>query len=593
MTSRAERSLTLRPPAGESFARPAARVRYRPAQRGGGGGGGLRGRSGPARALRTAARRAADSPGQEVASMPPRFRHAAEYLENAARKWPRKPAFMAEGRAWSYAELLEESGRLAAWLQAHAGLGPGQRLGLATRNRPELVIAYWAAIRLGATVLPINYRLGQPALAHLLAEGELSCLVADEAGWRGVAAALPAVSCQPVLVSIEGGPAQAHPWGEAWASPTTLREPELDPTAPAIILYTSGTTGLPKGAVMTHEALRVNLAMAIIAHSLRHEDIHLLALPFFVPTACYTLINVAAYLGSTLALAADAEMSTVLPLLASARCTTFFGVPTMFFFLTVHPRLGAYDLSSLRLVAYSGSPMPVRTIRRLRELLPGVWLHNFFGLTETIAMTHVLPNADADTRPESIGKLLPEIDAQVVGPAGQPLAPGEIGELVIGREAVIPYYWRRPGLLEQSLRDGWFHTGDLASVDQEGYFYMHGRSKDMVIVAGQNVYCLEVEQVIMRLEQVREVAVVGVPATGVRAPLGELLKAVVVPHPGEVLTAREVKRHCAQHLPSYKVPHIVEFRDALPRNPAGKVLKEVLRQEQAESAPSSPAPAQD
>ncbi|MCX7597905.1 MAG: AMP-binding protein, partial [Armatimonadetes bacterium] len=133
-----------------------------------------------------------------------------------------------------------------------------------------------------------------------------------------------------------------------------------------------------------------------------------------------------------------------------------------------------------------------------------------------------------------------------------------------------------PGLLEESIREGWFHTGDLASVDEEGYFYVHGRSKDLIIVAGQNVYALEVEQVIMRMESVREVAVVGVPATGSRAPLGELIKAVVVPHPGESLTERDIKRHCAQHLPSYKVPQIVEFADSLPRNPAGKVLKRLL-----------------
>lgn len=498
----------------------------------------------------------------------------AEFLDNAVAKWGSKPAVIGDGKVLSYAELAEASSRLASAFSSRYGLGPDRRLGIAMRNRPEIAVAYWAAVRLGAAVLPINYRLGSDALRHLVAEAELSCVVVDEQGWAGLAEVWddPATA-----VSVDCAIDAAARWDEVLHSPAaSLAGEDIEPAAPAVILYTSGTTGLPKGAVMRHEDLCFNVRMAIAAQSLRHEDVHILAIPFFVPTACYTLINASAYLGSTIVMAPDAEMSTVVPLLERWRCTTFFGVPTMFFFLTTYPELDRHDLSALRLIAYSGSPMPVRTIRRLRELLPGVWLHNFFGLTETISMTHVLPSADADRKPESIGKLLPEVDARVVDQSGKELAAGEVGELVFRRDIIISEYWRRPGLLDESIRDGWFHTGDLASVDDEGYFFVHGRSKDMIIVAGQNVYALEVEQVIMRMEEVREVAVVGVPATGVRAPLGELVKAVVVPHPGEELTEREVKRHCAQHLPSYKVPQIVEFRDSLPRNPAGKVIKRLL-----------------
>ncbi len=504
-----------------------------------------------------------------------------EHFANAVSKWPRKAAVIGEGLAISYAELAEASGRLAGHLRDRHGVGPGTRVGLALRNRAEVVVAYWAAQRLGAAVVPINYRLGAEALEHVVREGDMACVVMDDAGRQGVGPAVAAAGAGARgVLALDGAVEGATSWDEALgAAPAKGLDEAAEPGSPAVILYTSGTTGLPKAGVMTHEELSFNIRMAIIAQSLRHEDLHLLAIPFFVPTACYTLVNAAAYLGATLVMARDAEMGTVLPLLSRWRCTTFFGVPTMFFFLTTHPRLGDFDLSGLRLIAYSGSPMPVRTIRRLRELLPGVWLHNFFGLTETIAMTHVLPDADADARPESIGKLLPEVDALVVGEDGAELPPGEVGELVFRRDIIIGEYWRRPGLLEESLRDGWFHTGDLASVDEEGYFYVHGRSKDMVIVAGQNVYTLEVEQVIMRMEQVREVAVVGVPATGVRAALGELVKAVVVPHPGEELTERDVKRHCAQHLPPYKGPHVVEFREGLPRNPAGKVVKRLLVEE--------------
>ncbi len=499
----------------------------------------------------------------------------AEFFENAASKWPRKAAVVADGRAWSYAEIDEASRRMAGWLREHCSVGPGTRVAVAMRNRAEVVIAYWAAMRLGAAVLPVNYKLNPEALEHALREGEPACLVADEVGGDAVGRIAAEMGVPMLSTGANWGDAMAHAPAEDLGGAT--------PDAPAVLLYTSGTTGLPKAAVMTHEALVFNVRMAILAHSLRHEDAHLLAIPFFVPTACYSLVNAAAYLGATLVMAPDAEMSTVVPLIEQWRCTTYFGVPTMFFFLTAYPRIGERDLRSLRLIAYSGSPMPVRTIRRLRELFPGVMTHNFFGLTETIAMTHVLASADAETRPESIGKLLPEVDARIVGEDGSEMAPGEVGELVFRRDVIIPEYWRRPGMLEESIRDGWFHTGDLASVDADGYFQVHGRSKEMIIVAGQNVYSLEVEQAIMRMEKVREVAVVGIEATGVRAPLGECILAVIVTHPGEVVSEAEVKRHCAGCLPTYKVPHIVECRECLPRNAAGKVMKRRLAGAEEES----------
>ncbi len=484
----------------------------------------------------------------------------------------------------NYAELYGWARRLAGWLAAEAKAGPHERVAIAMANRPEVAIAYWGAQLCGAVAMPLNFRAGRQAVEHMLREGEPAALICDAAAWRLIEPAWKGAGLECRLVAVDFAAEGAVEW-QAALSAKPLPEPvSTDPLDPAIILYTSGTTGLAKGAIMPRQAIEFNVRMAIIAHSLRHEDVHLLAIPFFVPTACYTLINASAYLGATLCTAPAPDIPGLLRLIERFGCTTFFGVPTMFAMLCSHRGVRERDLSSLRLVAYSGSPMPVRTIRQLRQLLPGVWLHNFFGLTETIAMTHVLFDQYADEKPESIGKLLPEIDAQIVDEDGQPLPPGQVGELCFHRSVVIPAYFRRPGLLEENIRGEWFHTGDLASVDEDGFFFLHGRSKDLIIVAGQNVYALEVEQVIMRMEKVREVAVVGVPARGSRAALGELIKAVVVPHPGEQISEMEVKRHCAQHLPSYKVPHIVEFRDELPRNPAGKVLKRLLAEEPSEAA---------
>jgi long-chain acyl-CoA synthetase len=231
------------------------------------------------------------------------------------------------------------------------------------------------------------------------------------------------------------------------------------------------------------------------------------------------------------------------------------------------------------MLGYSGSPMPVRAIERLAQLFPHARLHNFFGLTETISLTHITPSDAAVSHADSIGKALPDIGMKIMRDDGSECEFGETGILHIHRENTIRGYWNRAGLLEEALTaDGqWFNTGDLARVDEDGFVYLEGRKKEMIIVAGENVFALEVEMRILDIPAVKEVAVVGIPATGVRAPLGELIKAVVVRHEDASLVERDIKKHCVERLASYKVPHIVEFRDALPRNPSGKVLKNELK----------------
>ncbi|MFP3904864.1 MAG: class I adenylate-forming enzyme family protein, partial [Armatimonadota bacterium] len=333
----------------------------------------------------------------------------------------------------------------------------------------------------------------------------------------------------------------------------------------------------PKGAMMRHRDLLFNVRNAILAHSFRHEDIHLLVIPYFAPTATYSLLPSCAYLASPVVVAPRAHPKPLFDLISKYRCTTFIGVPTMFNMAINDSAFAEADLSSLRLLAYSGSPMPTGTIQALQEGLPEVALHNFFGLTETISMTHVLPGKDALDRSGSIGIALPEVPTRIVDEDNQPVPADTIGELCFRRDVIIPGYWRQEGRLEESIHNGWFHTGDLAWEDDDGYCYIQGRKKDMIIVAGNNVYALEVEKVLLRHTAIRDAAVVGVEATGARAPLGELIKAVVVTQPDTELSELDVKRHCSEELPSYKVPQIVEFMDELPRNAAGKVLKEELK----------------
>lgn len=503
--------------------------------------------------------------------------HVAAYWDNTVAKLPQATAAIYQQECLSYAQADELVSRLAGYLADVAGVGHGDRVCLALPNCQEFLLAYWATLRLGAVVAPVNTRLRADELQYVLRNCDPRAVVVHGQTAPAVTAALQAENLQPHLLGAETeAETGIVPFAYAVAHPAPRPTAAISSGDLAIILHTSGTTGVPKGAMMRHEDLRFNVAQAILAHSFRAEDLHLLAIPCFAPTAAYSLLPTCAYLGSGVVIAPRPQAGELLELIAAHRCTTFIGVPTLFHLVLQEGRLEEMDLSSLRLIAYSGSPMPPRTIQELRRRFPGVALHNFFGLTETISITHVLPDRDALDRADSIGKLLPEVYARIVNEAGGEVPVGEVGELCVRRDCVIPGYWQRPGLLEESIRDGWFHTGDLASMDSEGFFYVQGRKKEMIIVAGQNVYAPEVERVLLTHDEVLEAAVVGVPATGVRAALGELVKAVVVLRPGAKAGERDIKRHCAARLPSYKVPQMVEFRPELPRNAAGKVLKRDL-----------------
>jgi long-chain acyl-CoA synthetase len=502
--------------------------------------------------------------------------HIAAFWDNTVGKLPHAPAYVYEGQTVSFAEADAVIARLAGWLADVGGVQAGDRVVLALPNCPEFLLAYWAALRLGAVVAPVNTRLRADELQYVLGNCAPQVVVVHETTATAIAEGLATEQLNPHVLSVGCPPELMTDFAEAAAYSHPRDTSDIPPDALAIILHTSGTTGIPKGAMMRHCDLLFNVAQAILAHSFRHEDLHLLTIPCFAPTAAYSLLPTCAYLGSGVVIAPRPNPVELIELVAHHRCSTFIGVPTLFHLVLQEASLSAADLACLRLIAYSGSPMPIHTIRVLRERFPHVVLHNFFGLTETVSITHVLPSAQADVRPDSIGKLLPEVYARIVDEQGREVPVGEVGELCLRRDCVIPGYWNRPGLLEESIREGWFYTGDYARVDAEGYFYVMGRKKEMIIVAGQNVYAHEVEKILLQHEAVREAAVLGIPATGVRAALGELVKAVVVLQPGAQVRDLDLKRHCAALLPSYKVPQVVEFRDELPKNATGKVLKREL-----------------
>ena len=502
-----------------------------------------------------------------------RMEHLLDVWKECVLGFPRKAGVIAEGEPHGYAELDLRVRSLAGVLARRFGVKKGERVIVRMRNSLPFYLAYWATLRLGAVVAAVGPRLSPREAAGViraLSAGGGGRVLVQDPGTD------PVTGATPVEHELEADELMAL----ADAGEDAPSEAEIGPRDLAVLAHTSGTTGAPKIAEVTHADLLFNLKVAIMAFSLRHEDVVLVSVPMTHCGPLYSYMPSAAYLGATLAITPETKPKALAEIVRSAGVTVWPGVPTLFHQLATSKSVDDSCLAGVRTLAYAGSPMRPESVRRLRARWPHLALHNFFGLTETISMTHVLPSPDALTHADSIGKLCPEVRARIVDEEGKDVPPGEVGELCFHRSNVVRAYWGRPGFIEKSFLEGaggdWFRTGDLASRDEDGYFCIRGRSKDMIITAGENVYAEEVEEVLARHPDVGDVAVVGVPATGVRASLGELVKAVVVPAEGSFPTPTEIKRFAFEHLTSYKVPQIVEFREKLPRNPSGKVLKDEL-----------------
>jgi fatty-acyl-CoA synthase len=481
-----------------------------------------------------------------------------------------------DGRRLTYAEADALAGQLAAGL-IRAGGQTRPKIAVALPNRIEYFLIYWAVVKIGGIIVPLNTWLRQESLEAIYETVDPDLLIVLGKTDTEV---LAAAAKRPGLPVFALQPESGHSdFASLLDNDGQLPAVAIAADDPAIIMHTSGTTAAPKGAVMRHSDLIFNVMTTINAQDFTEEDVHLLVNPMFHCTALYSSLPAAACQKTPVIITADTSPEGLLKLIEAERITTFLTVPSILQRVTALPTVREFKTASLRVIGYAGSFMPTKTVRDLQSLFPGVRLHNFFGLTETISATHCMNSDDGRDLPDSIGQLLPFVEAIIVDEARHPVPAGTVGELLFARENVISGYWNKPGKLEEALVEiagrQWFNTGDLALVDADGYFFIKGRKKDMIIVGGENVYAAEVEGALLRCPGVREAAVKGIPATGVRESLGELIKAYIV-RAEPKLTEMDLRRHCHQCLPSYKIPHFFIFLDALPRNPAGKVVKDEL-----------------
>lgn len=490
-----------------------------------------------------------------------------------AHRTPKKVCLVYQDNEYSYQSLNEEVNRYANGLMAH-GVKKGDKIAVFMKNSDDFIIAAYAIWKVGGVLVPINFRLTANELSYILNQSDSVFMLADaelEDICKEVTVQLPR------LLSVAITPTATT---EGFLSFRALRTDnsaetgvELSPLDDAEILYTSGTTGKPKGALFDHHTvLNVNVAYNHIAR-LNEEDCYLLVAPIFHSAALNLVFLTTMFSGGTLVVHRDFHPVEVLKAIEKHKVTTFFGVAAMYnAFLQVPPK--TFNLSSIRFCAYGAAPMSPALIEKSMTYFGTDQFYNYCGLTEGGPGGIYLSPEQHKTNLGAGGKPMPLTNARVVNEQMEDVAPGVVGEFILRGATMIKEYYKKPEESRKTIVDGWLLTGDLATIDDEGFITIVDRKKDMIISGGENVYSVEVEQVMGGYSKIQEVTVIGLPDEH----WGERVAAVIVLKPDEIMDEQELKDYCTDKLAGYKIPRQFFYVDQLPRNASGKILKYNLRE---------------
>jgi fatty-acyl-CoA synthase len=518
---------------------------------------------------------------KEISMHPALHRHTlADIVRRSAARHPDKTAIVCGDTTWSYRDFDAVVGKVAAGLHRE-GVAKGDRVAILARNSHAFIALRFAIARLGAVLVPINFMLKADEAAYILrhagakllaTDSGLSALAKDAASrdtqverfvW------LPAEEPSEPVPGMLRFDALADSTGDA-------PEVELNGSDLAQIVYTSGTESLPKGAMLTHDAVLWQYASCIVDAEIARRDLALHALPLYHCAQLDVFLGPSLYVGGFNVITAKPTPDNLLPLIERHRITSFFAPPTVWIALLRSPLFDRTDLSTLRKGYYGASIMPVEVMREITQRLPDLQLWNLYGQTEIAPLATMLGPDEQLTKPGSCGRAALNVETRVVDDDMRdvPHDGSSVGEIVHRSPQLLQGYFHDEERTAAAFEGGWFHSGDLATVDAEGYISVVDRKKDMIKSGGENVASREVEEAIYRLAGVSEVAVVGLP----HPKWVEAVTAIVVPKAGAALTEADVLAHCAQQLGGYKVPKRVVFVETLPKNPSGKLLKRELRQ---------------
>lgn len=498
-------------------------------------------------------------------------------LDNTVSRWPEETAFVDGNQRITYNRFRGTVDRIAASLQKEWGIRKGDRVALLMGIGIPFALAYFGVIRIGAVVVPLNTRYKGEELSYEINDSGARVVIAESAFYSNLEPSIDRLERAPHIFIQDDAP------GSGILSFDLLTSYESgDFDAPDIsewdllnIMYTSGTTGKPKGAMQTHRGI---IGTAMMTHEFLNyqhgRDRILCVVPLFHATGLSMNFLAAVYAGVPVVFMDKFKPEEALRLVQDERITGMISVITVYWLMLNHKNFDQYELSSLREILYGGSPAAEDVIREMRQKLPGVLIHNGYGLTETHAYDTHLLDEDTISYVESVGQILPLVDMKVIDSDGNELPPGETGELLIKGCKVIRGYWNKPEANEKAFSHGWLHTGDVARIDEDGYVYIMDRFKDMINRGGEKIYSIEVENALYAHPKILEAAVFGVPDE----VFGEQVRGAVVLKPGESATEEEIREFCVERLADYKIPRSFLFLDELPRNPGGKVVKTELRE---------------
>jgi fatty-acyl-CoA synthase len=510
--------------------------------------------------------------------------HAADLMTNRARLTPAREAMlsMPDGERYTYAELNARANRLANWMR-QLGVEKGDRVSILAYNGIAYVDLFYGLAKIGAILAPLNWRLVAPELIYIVNDCRPDVLICGPE-FTGVLAEMRPKIDVPTYIGVEGAEFQGaldYDAGLASASDAEPERPDLEADDTYAILYTSGTTGRPKGAMIPHRQVLYNCLNTIASWGLTETDVSPVFTPLFHAGGLFAFFTPLFYIGGRILLFRTSDLDAIFRAILDEKCTVVLGVPTIFRMFMDHPGFHDADFRHVRFFISGGAPLPPELVHDWLRTKGGVFRQGY-GLTEVGANCFSMTDGESVQKLGSVGKPIFHSKMRLVNPhTGQDVPLGQEGELLIWGPHVCTGYWRNPEASAESLwydpetgSGPWFHTGDMARMDEDGFYYLIGRYKDMIKSGGENIYAAEVEGVLAEHPAVREAALIGMP----HEKWGEVGLMVVVMEEGQTATEQELKAFCGDHLARYKIPKKVVFANALPYSPYGKVQKVKLKE---------------